>query len=95
VERTGGHTTHHQVVRLTSGGRTAIYAADLIPTAAHVDEAWVMGYDLYPMDTLAYKRALLAEAIAGEYVIFFEHDPTLSAGIIRLGGGKKRVERVA
>jgi glyoxylase-like metal-dependent hydrolase (beta-lactamase superfamily II) len=37
VERTGGHTAHHQVVRIESGGRVAIFAADLIPTSAHVD----------------------------------------------------------
>jgi glyoxylase-like metal-dependent hydrolase (beta-lactamase superfamily II) len=92
VVLTGGHTRHHQIVRLESAGRTAVFAGDLIPTAAHVDEPWVMGYDLYPMDTLAYKRRFLSEAIAGEYVIFFEHDPALAAGIIRLEQGKKRVE---
>ena len=91
---TGGHTRHHQIVRITSGGRTAIFAADLIPTTAHIDEPWVMGYDLYPMDTLAFKRQFLREAIAGEYVIFFEHDPRLAAGIIRLEHGRKRVEPV-
>ena len=25
--------------------------------------AWIMGYDLYPMDTLAFKRAFIGEAI--------------------------------
>jgi len=51
-----------------------------------------MGYDLYPMDTLAFKKQFLREAIAGEYVIFFEHDPAVAAGIIRLDGSRKRVE---
>jgi glyoxylase-like metal-dependent hydrolase (beta-lactamase superfamily II) len=94
VALTGGHTRHHQIVRIESAGRTAVFAGDLIPTSAHVDEAWVMGYDLYPMDTLAYKRRFLPEAISGEYVIFFEHDPTIGAGIIRLDHGRKRVEPV-
>ena len=60
---------------IESGGRTAVFAADLIPTTAHVDEPWIMGYDLYPMDTLAFKRAFVREAIEREYLIFFEHDP--------------------
>jgi glyoxylase-like metal-dependent hydrolase (beta-lactamase superfamily II) len=94
VARTGGHTMHHQVVRLSSGGRTAIFAADLIPTVAHVDLVWIMAYDLYPMDTLAYKREFLAEAIAGEYVIFFEHDPVVSAGVIREEAGRMRVDPI-
>ena len=28
----------------------------MYPTAAHIADPWVMGYDLYPMDTLAFKR---------------------------------------
>ena len=42
-----------------------------------------MGYDLYPMDTLAFKRAFAREAIEREYLIFFEHDPSLAAGVLR------------
>ena len=95
VVRTGGHTMHHQIVMIESGGRTAVFAADLIPTTAHVDEAWIMGYDLYPMDTLAFKRAFVREAIEREYLIFFEHDPEVSAGYIREEKGRKHVERVA
>ena len=94
VCRTGGHTMHHQIVRIESGGRTAIFAADLIPTAAHIDEAWIMGYDLYPLETLAHKKRLVREAIAGEYVIFFEHDPVIAAGVVRLEKGRKRIEPI-
>jgi glyoxylase-like metal-dependent hydrolase (beta-lactamase superfamily II) len=94
VRRTGGHTRHHEIVLIESGGRTAVFTADLIPTSAHVDAAWIMAYDLYPMDTLAAKKAFLAEAIAGEYVIFFEHDPRMAAGIIRQDGRRLIVEPV-
>jgi glyoxylase-like metal-dependent hydrolase (beta-lactamase superfamily II) len=83
VRRTGGHTRWHQIVYLESGGRTAVFVADLIPTAAHVDVPWIMGYDLYPMETLEFKRAFVREAIEREYVIFFEHDPHIGAGYIR------------
>jgi glyoxylase-like metal-dependent hydrolase (beta-lactamase superfamily II) len=95
VVRTGGHTMHHQIVMIESGGRTAVFAADLIPTTAHVDEPWIMGYDLYPMDTLAFKRTFVREAIDREYLIVFEHDPDVAAGYIREENGRKRVERVA
>jgi glyoxylase-like metal-dependent hydrolase (beta-lactamase superfamily II) len=95
VVRTGGHTMHHQIVMIESGGRTAVFAADLIPTTAHIDEPWIMGYDLYPMDTLAFKRRFVREAIEREYLIFFEHDPEVAAGYIRQENGRKRVERVA
>jgi glyoxylase-like metal-dependent hydrolase (beta-lactamase superfamily II) len=95
VVRTGGHTRHHQIVYLESEGRTAVFAADLIPTTAHVETAWVMGYDLYPMDTLAFKRTFVKEAIEREYLIFFEHDPDVAAGFIREADGRRYVEPVA
>jgi glyoxylase-like metal-dependent hydrolase (beta-lactamase superfamily II) len=94
VRRTGGHTMHHQLIRVESGGRVAVFVADLMPTVAHVDEPWIMGYDLYPMDTLTYKKQFLREAIDGEYVIFFEHDPGIAAGVIRERQGRKTVESV-
>ncbi len=60
VWRTGGHTMHHQLVRIESGGRTAVFVADLMPTTAHLGEPWIMGYDLYPVDTLVVQEALSA-----------------------------------
>jgi glyoxylase-like metal-dependent hydrolase (beta-lactamase superfamily II) len=92
--RSGGHTAHHQVVTIHSGGRTAVFAADMYPTSAHLPDPWVMGYDLYPVDTLAFKRAFALEAIEREYLIFFEHDPSMAAGILRQADGTRSVERV-
>jgi len=94
VVRSGGHTGQHQVIFIESGGRTAVFAADMLPTAAHLENAWVMGYDLFPMDTLAFKRRFIREAIDREYLIFFEHDPLIAAGYIREKDGKRYVEQV-
>jgi methylmalonyl-CoA epimerase len=94
VVRSGGHTGQHQVIFIESGGRTAVFVADMIPTAAHVENAWVMGYDLFPMDTLAFKRQFIREAIDRQYLIFFEHDPLIAAGYIREKDGRRHVEQV-
>lgn len=91
--RSGGHTAHHQVVTIASGGRTAVFAADMYPTSVHIPDPWVMGYDLYPVDTLAFKRTFAREAIEREYLIFFEHDPSIAAGYLRESGGVRTVER--
>ena len=69
VRRTGGHTMHHQMVLLESTGKTAAYVADLIPTTAHVPEAWTTAFDLYPMDTLAAKKSAHPFKHGGEYRI--------------------------
>ena len=92
VVRTGGHTMHHQMVVIESRAQTAVFAADLMPTAAHVDAPWIMGYDLFPMETLAFKRTFLREAIERDYLVFFEHDPEIVAGYIRERDGRISVE---
>ncbi len=94
VVRTGGHTGQHQIVFIESGGRTAVFVADLIPTSAHLENAWVMGYDLFPMESLAFKRQFVREAIDREYLILFEHDPLIAAGYIREKDGRRYVEQV-
>jgi methylmalonyl-CoA epimerase len=91
VRRTGGHTMHHQIVLIESRGSAAAFVADLIPTTAHLPNAWVMGYDLYPLDTLAVKRAFVQEATDREMLVFFEHDPSIAAGYIREENGKRWV----
>ena len=73
------------------GGKTAVFVADLMPTTAHLGEAWIMGYDLYPMDTLAAKKAFLKEAIARDMLVFFEHDPVVAAGRIKEQNGRRTV----
>jgi glyoxylase-like metal-dependent hydrolase (beta-lactamase superfamily II) len=82
VRRTGGHTMHHQVVWIESGRDRAVYAADLIPTAAHLPNAWIMGYDLYPMDTLAAKKTLFRDMLERQTLLFFDHDPLVAAGYL-------------
>ena len=92
-QHSGGHTAHHQVLTIESGGKTAVFAADMYPTSVHLPDPWVMGYDLYPVDTLAFKRAFAREAIEREYLVFFEHDPSMAAGYLREANGKRSVER--
>ena len=94
VRRTGGHTRDHQIVEITSGGETAVFVADLLPTAAHVPLPYIMGYDLYPLDTLEFKRRFLREALDGRYVLLFEHDPAIAAGRLVETDGKLRIDPV-
>ncbi len=73
--KSGGHTKGHQVVTLRVGNKTFIYFGDLIPTSAHIKPAYVMAYDLYPMDTFSKKKEILEKAFEGGWTLFFEHDP--------------------
>jgi methylmalonyl-CoA epimerase len=91
VHRTGGHNMHHQMVWMESAGRRAAFVGDLIPTTAHLPDPWIMGFDLYPMDTLAAKKAFVREALERRDLVYFEHDPFVAAGYITEDNGKRHV----
>jgi glyoxylase-like metal-dependent hydrolase (beta-lactamase superfamily II) len=76
------------MVWIESGGRRAAYVGDLLPTAAHLRPAWIMGFDVYPVDTLAAKKAFLREAIDRRTLVFLDHDPAIAAGFITEQNGK-------
>lgn len=77
---TPGHVPWHQSIILSSGGETAIYLGDLVPTSAHLPLVYIMGYDLEPLRTLESKRALFREALAGDWLLIFEHDAQVAMG---------------
>jgi len=79
VEITDGHTRGQQTVRVRDDSTTLIYCADLVPTSSHVRVPWIMGYDLHPLLIMDEKRALLTRAVAGDWYLFFEHDPYVDA----------------
>jgi glyoxylase-like metal-dependent hydrolase (beta-lactamase superfamily II) len=70
-----GHTAHMQAVIVESGGRTACYISDLIPTTAHIDITWGMSFDLYPLQTIESKKQYYAKAIPEKWLTIFTHDP--------------------
>lgn len=69
-----GHTMNMQAVVATSGGKTACYISDLMPTSAHIDLTWVMAYDLSPIDTIESKKRYYQRALAEKWLTVFTHD---------------------
>ncbi|HET6228805.1 MAG TPA: MBL fold metallo-hydrolase [Longimicrobiaceae bacterium] len=89
VFRTPGHCPGHQSVLLRSGGETACFLADVVPTMAHLPLPWIMGYDVEPLVTLESKRALLTRAAAERWLLVSTHDPYTPWGFA--AGGPKGV----
>jgi glyoxylase-like metal-dependent hydrolase (beta-lactamase superfamily II) len=71
-----GHTAHMQAVMVQSGGKTACYISDLIPTTAHIDLAWGMSFDLYPLETIESKKRYYTQSISENWLTVFTHDPS-------------------
>ena len=74
VQTVRGHSETMQTVCLRRGGETLYGFADLIPTAAHLPYPWIMGYDLYPTETLEAKKRLIPQALAENWICLFYHD---------------------
>jgi len=77
-----GHTAHMQAVIIESGGRTACYISDLIPTAAHIAITWGMSFDLYPLQTIESRKKYYAQAIPEKWLTVFTHDDKTPWGYV-------------
>jgi len=91
METHAGHNRSMQCARLERDGKTLFGFADLVPTRAHVPFAWIMGYDLFPVETLEAKKKLLPQAAREDWTCLFYHDPDQPLGRIVEEGGKFRV----
>lgn len=75
VRFVSGHTEKMMLPQIQYKGRTLVYMADLLPSQGHIPIPYVMGYDMFPMTTMNEKKSFLKEALEGDYILFFEHDP--------------------
>ena len=78
-----GHIKDMQCVKISGGGQTIFFVADLVPTAAHLSYPWIMGYDLYPMTTLESKHKWLPIVAKENWTIVFGHDPHMPSAKLR------------
>ncbi len=69
-----GHTDAMMLPKINYKGKTIVYMADLLPSAAHIPLPYVMAYDMFPLTTLNEKKLFLTEAQQNDYILFFEHD---------------------
>jgi glyoxylase-like metal-dependent hydrolase (beta-lactamase superfamily II) len=82
--RTSGHVPHNQLVMIKSGGQTAVFLGDMIPTATHLRLPFIMGYDLLPLETLKFKKELIQNALRKRWLLIFEHDPCILMGYLNM-----------
>jgi glyoxylase-like metal-dependent hydrolase (beta-lactamase superfamily II) len=90
-----GHTAHMQGVVVRSGGKTACYISDLIPTTAHIEITWGMAFDLYPLGTVESKKLYYAQSIPEKWLTVFTHDPKTPWAYLEKDESGKMVARAA
>ena len=93
METHAGHNRTMQCWRLDRDGNTLVGFADLVPTRAHVQLPWIMGYDLFPLETLEAKKKLLPQAAREGWMCLFYHDPDIPLCKLVEEEGRIRAER--
>ncbi len=69
-----GHTEGQMIPHISFDGKIVVFAADLLPSSAHVPMPWIMAYDTRPLETLRDKERFYTEALENNYILFLEHD---------------------
>lgn len=90
-----GHTRHMQAILVQSGGKTACYISDLIPTSAHLDLTWVMAFDLFPLDTIESRKRYYEKAIPEKWLTMYTHDPNMPWSYVERDGKGKMIATAA
>jgi glyoxylase-like metal-dependent hydrolase (beta-lactamase superfamily II) len=88
VARIPGHNADIQAVKITGGGKTLAFVADLLPTRHHIPLPWIMAYDLYPLQTLESKRLWVRRIVEEGWIVVFGHDPDIRAATLHERDGK-------
>ncbi len=77
IKTVSGHTESMLIPHISYKGNTIVYAADLFPSRWHIPIPYVMAYDTRPLLTLEEKLSFLPNAAENNYLLFFEHDPSV------------------
>lgn len=88
-----GHNGSMQTVKIESNGETLYSFSDLIPTTNHLSLPWIMGYDLFPLETLENKKRLLPLAVEENWLCWFYHNTENPlCRLMEVGGKLKATE---
>ena len=83
VVPTGGHSTGHQavIVRGTGdGGRTLAFFGDLLMRPWGANPRWVTAFDDFPLESVARKGELFAQAVEEDWIVVLSHEATKPIG---------------
>jgi len=94
ISSSHGHTPGHQIVFIDGGKEKIIYAADIIPTTAHLRAAYVAGVDLYPRETMQAKKEIIKKCISESWMLALDHDVNTKLCRLRQEDGRVVFEKV-
>lgn len=88
-----GHTEKMMCPKIQYQDKTLVFAADMIPSAAHIPPHYAMGYDIRPLVRMDENARFLKEAIDQNYTLFFEHDLHIECATVKQENGKFKADQ--
>lgn len=93
---TGGHTRDHQLFRLHTAGRIAVFGGDVVPSPGHLKRRFRAKYDHDPEHSLAERNRVIEDAAEHGHLLLLYHSPEEPAAFVdETAQGGVRVEPVA
>lgn len=86
VERSGGHTPGHSIVRISSAGERLMFAGDALFPVAFDHPDWQNGFEHDPEEAVRVRLRLMHEAARTGELLIASHLPFPSIGRIALSG---------
>jgi glyoxylase-like metal-dependent hydrolase (beta-lactamase superfamily II) len=74
-----GHTRAMQMVKIEDTSGIYLYIADLAPTTAHLNIAFGLAFDNFPLTTIEEKKKYFKQAFLEDWTLIFEHDAFVRA----------------
>lgn len=81
-----GHTPGQLLPIFEDDRDRLLFVGDLIPTSTHLSPAWVMAYDLFPLQTIEEKKRVLRWCQSDGMMLAFPHDRRMGGARVDAGG---------
>lgn len=78
-----GHTESQMIPIIDYKGTQVVFAADVAPSVGHIKPAWVMAYDIRPLDSMKERELVMNNAAEKQQILFFEHDPVNECAMLK------------
>ena len=91
---TGGPSMGHQIVFIEWGSERIVYAGSIIPTRLHINPQHVSAYDVYPHETLEWKKKLIDMAVNDGWLLVFGNEVGHSAGYLSSNSGNLAIQPI-
>ena len=91
---TGGPSMGHQIVFIEWGSERIVYAGSIIPTRLHINPQHVAAYDVYPHETLEWKKKLIDMAVNDGWLLVFGNEVCHSAGYLSSNSGNLAIQPI-